>query len=106
MGFWAQSRRIFNSIRAHGQQSVRRLATRNGLSQSSMQRHTQAMACRNRHPESWLWATEEGRGWLLRLVVAALFIFGPKRGGGAETISEFLRRLRLEAHSGGSPSAW
>ena len=105
MGFWAKSLRIFNSIRAHGQQSVRRLATRTGLSKSSVHRHTQAMACRNRHPESWWWETEEGHGWLIRLVVAALFIFGLKRGVGAETISEFLSRLRLETPIGCSPSA-
>ena len=82
MGFWTKSLRIFNSIRAHGQQSVRRLAARTGLSKSSVHRHTQAMACRNRHPESWLWETEEGHGWLSRLVVAALFIFGQARCGG------------------------
>jgi hypothetical protein len=52
-----------------------------------------------------LWETAEGHGWLIRLVVAALFIFGLKRGVGAETISEFLSRLRLEAHIGCSPSA-
>jgi hypothetical protein len=38
-------------------------------------------------------------------VVATLFIFGLKRGVGAETISEFFGRLRLEAHVGCSPSA-
>lgn len=57
------------------------------------------------HPESWLWETEEGRGWLIRLVVAALFMFGLKRGVGAETISAFFGRLRLEAHVSCSPSA-
>jgi len=105
MGFWAKSLRIFNAIRANGPQSVRRLATRTGLSKSSVHRHTQAMERRDRHPESWLWETEEGRSWLIRLVVAALFIFGLKRGVGAETISEFFGRLRLEAHIGCSPSA-
>jgi hypothetical protein len=60
---------------------------------------------RDRHPESWWWDTEAGRAWLLRLVVATLFIFGLKRGVGAETISEFFVRLRLEAHLGCSPSA-
>ena len=62
MGFWAKSLRMFNSIRLHGQQSVRRLAIRTGLSKSSVHRDTQAMACRNRHPESSLWETAEGRG--------------------------------------------
>ena len=105
MGFWAKSLRIFNAIRANGRQSVRRLALRTGLSKSSVHRHTQAMERRARHPESWLWETEAGHCWLLRLVVAALFTFGLKRGVGAETISEFFGRLRLEAHLGCSPSA-
>jgi hypothetical protein len=105
MGFWDKSLRIFNAIRENGTQSIRRLAERTGLSKSSVHRHTQAMAHRNRYPESWLWETEAGRSWLLRLVVATLFIFGLKRGVGAETLSEFFGRLRLEAHVGGSPSA-
>ena len=105
MGFWAKSLRIFNSIRENGKQSIRQLAERTGLCKSSVHRHTQAMARRDRHPESWLWETEEGRGWLLRLVVATLFIFGLKRGVGAETISVFFGRLGLEAHVGCSPSA-
>jgi Family of unknown function (DUF6399) len=52
-----------------------------------------------------LWETPEGRNWLIRLVVAVLFIFGLKRGVGAETMSEFFARLHLETHIGCSPSA-
>ena len=59
---------------------------------------------RDRYPESGWWETEAGHAWLLRLVVATRFIFGLKRGVGAETISEFFGRLRLEAHLGCSPS--
>ena len=88
MGFWDKSLRICNAIREHGTQSIRHLAECTGLSKSSVQRQTQAMARRDRHPESWLWETEEGRGWLLRLVIATLFIFGLKRGVGADSISE------------------
>src|SRR4029450_8036755 len=105
MRLWAKSLRIFNAFCDNAKQSVRRLATQTELTKSSVHRHIQAMACRNRHPESWLWETEEGRGWLIRLVVAALFIFGLKRGVGAETMSEFFGRLRLAAHIGCSPSA-
>jgi DNA-binding transcriptional ArsR family regulator len=105
MGFWAKSLRIINSIRAHGQQSMRHLSEYTGLSKSSVHRHLQAMDRRDCYPESGLWETEEGRAWLLRLVVATLFTFGLKRGVGAETISEFFGRLRLEAHIGCSPSA-
>jgi hypothetical protein len=105
MGLWAKSVVIFNSIREHGKQSIRSLADRTGLSKSSVHRHLQAMGHRDRYPESSFWETEAGRAWLIRLVVATLLVFGLKRGVGAETLSEFFGRLRLEAHVGCSPSA-
>ncbi len=105
MPLWAKSVRIFNSIREHGKSSIRRLAERTGFSKSSVHRHLQAIDRRDRYPESKLWETPEGRTWLIRLVVATLFIFGLKRGVGADTISEFFGRLHLEAHVGCSPSA-
>jgi tetratricopeptide (TPR) repeat protein len=105
MGLWSKSVLIFNAIREHGQQSVRRLAERTGLSKSSVHRHLQAIHRRDCYPESSLWETEVGRTWLIRLVVATLFVFGLKRGVGAETLSEFFGRLHLEAHAGCSPNA-
>ena len=105
MRLWAKSVVIFNSICEHGKQSIRSLADRTGLSKSSVHRHLQAMDRRDRSPESSLWETPAGRAWLVRLVVATLFVFGLKRGVGAETLSEFFGRLRLEAHVGCSPSA-
>ena len=105
MGLWAKSVLIFNAIREHGKQSVRRLSERTGLSKSSVHRHLQAVNRRDRYPESSFWETEAGRTWLIRLVVATLFVFGLKRGVGAETISEFFGRLHLEVHVGCSPSA-
>ena len=104
MGLWAKSVVIFNSIREHGTQSIRSLANRTGLSKSSVHRHLQAIDRRDRYPESSLWETPAGRTWLIRLVVATLFVFGLKRGVGAETLSEFFGRLRLEGHVGCSPS--
>lgn len=105
MGLWAKSVLIFNAIREQGQQSVRRLAERTGLSKSSVHRHLQAINRRDRYPEAAFWETEAGRNWLIRLVVATLFVFGLKRGVGADTLSEFFGRLHLEAHVGCSPSA-
>src|SRR5207245_10258368 len=89
----------------NGKQSVRRIAQKTGFSKSSVHRLQQAREHRDTHPESWWWETEEGRCWLIRLVVATLYTFGLKRGVGAETISEFFGRLRLETHVGCSPSA-
>ena len=78
MGLWAKSVVIFNAIHEHGKQSVRRLAERTGLSKSSVHRRLQTMGRRDRYPESSLWETEAGRTWLIRLVVATLFVFGLK----------------------------
>jgi hypothetical protein len=105
MGFWAKSLLIFNSFCDNAKQSIRQVAHQTGLSKSSVHRLKQAIDRRACHPESWFWETEEGRSWLIRLVVAVLYIFGLKRGVGAETISEFFARLRLETHVGCSPSA-
>src|SRR5918997_452058 len=105
MGLWAKSVVIFNSIREHGQPSIRRLAERTGLSNRSVHRHLQARDRRDCYPESSFWETPAGRAWLIRLVVATLFVFGLKRGVGAETLSEFFSRLRLDGYIGCSPSA-
>jgi hypothetical protein len=105
MGFWAKSLLIFNAFCDNAKQSIRQIAQRTGLSKSSVHRLQQAMERRGRHPESWLWETEEGRRWLSRLVVATLYTFGLKRGVGVETLSEFFARLRLETQVGCSPGA-
>jgi hypothetical protein len=60
-GLWAKSVGIFNALREHGTQSIRRLADRTGLSKSSVHRHLQAIGRRDRYLESSLWETEAGR---------------------------------------------
>ena len=105
MGLWAKSVVLFNAIREYGQHSLRSLAERTGLSKSSVHRHLQAIERRDRYPESSLWETEAGRAWLIRLIVATLFVFGLKRGVGVGTLSALFSRLRLEGQVGCSPSA-
>ncbi len=104
MGFWAKSVVIYTCIRQHGKLSIRRLARHTGFSKSSVHRLEQARKRRDHHPESWFWETQEGRSWLIRLVVATLYHFGLKRGVGAETLREFFGRLRLETQLGCSPN--
>jgi hypothetical protein len=58
------------------------------------------MARRNQHPESCLWESSEGAGWLKLLVVATIFVCCFKRGVGCESLGEFFRLLRLEQHVG------
>jgi hypothetical protein len=95
MGLWAKSVAIFNTRREHGKQSVRSLANRTGLSKRSVHRPFQAIHRRESAPRGRRGRkTPAGRAWLLRLVVVTLCACGRKRGGGAETLSEFFR-LRL-----------
>jgi uncharacterized protein DUF6399/winged helix-turn-helix DNA-binding protein len=105
MRFWTKSLLIFNALCDNAKQSIRQLARQTGISKSSVHRLKQAIERRDRHPESWLWETEDGRRWLTRLVVAALYTFGLKRGVGLATLSEFFTHLRLETQMGCSPSA-
>ena len=105
MRFWAKSLQIFNCFCDNATQSIRHVAHQTGFSKSSVHRLQQAMERRGRHPESWLWETEEGRCWLTRLVVATLYTFGLKRGVGVDTISEFFARLHLDTQVGCSPGA-
>jgi hypothetical protein len=105
VGFWTKSLRIFNALCDNATQSIRQLARQTGLSKSSVHRLKQAIVRRDHYPESWLWETEDGRRWLTRLVVAALYTFSLKRGVGLETISEFFTHLHLETQVGCSPSA-
>src|SRR5262245_12493744 len=105
MGFWTKSVLIFKSLCEHATQSRRQRARQTGLSKSRVHRLTQAIARRDRSPESWLWDTEDGRRWLTRLLAATLYPCGLKRGGGLETSSELCTPLRLATQVGCSPSA-
>jgi hypothetical protein len=105
MGFWTKSVRIFKSLCENAKQSIRQLARETGIPKSSVHRLKQAIAGRDRSPESWLWETEDGRQWLTRLLTATLYTFGLKRGVGLETLSEFFTHLRLTTQVGCSPSA-
>ena len=60
MGFWTKSVLIFKSLCENANQSIRQLACQTGMSKSSVHRLTQAIARRDRSPESWLWETEDG----------------------------------------------
>jgi len=105
MGFWTKSCLIFKRLCDNAKQRMRQLARQTGVPKSSVHRLQQAIARRDRYPESWLWETEDGRHWLTRLLVATLSPFGLKRGVGLETISEFFTPRRLATQVGCSPSA-
>ena len=105
MGLWTKSVRIFQSLCANANQSIRQRARQTGLSKSRVHRLTPAIARRDRSPASWLWVTEDGRRWLTRLLAATRYPFGLTRGVGLETSSEFCTHLRLATQVGCLPAA-
>lgn len=88
-----------------GHRPLRSIAAETHIAKSSVHRHQQALRQSRQFPESELWETASGEQWLKRLVVAAIYVFGIKRGVGAESLSEFFHQLRLENHIGVSVSS-
>ena len=87
----------------HG--TIRDAAQAVGISKSAAHRQKQAIVCRNQHPESWLWETDEGYRWLIRFVCATIYMFGIRGGMGVRALSEFFHLVRVETHPGVSPSS-
>jgi hypothetical protein len=63
------------------------------------------LATRGQWPEAAFWEQEVGHHWLRLLVFAVIFVFGIKGGVGAERLSEFFHRVRLDRQVGSSPIA-
>lgn len=97
--------KVFARIAKYGKQSLRKIAQATGLSKGSVGRSIEALSKRDEYPESHLWETEEGQEWLRRMVIAMLYEFGMKGNQGAERMSEFLKRIRVDRHVGVSPTA-
>jgi len=97
--------KIFATIKETGQQSIRKIAKIAGLSKDKVQRGLNAILKRNIHPESEFWFTVAGQKWLHILVCGVLLEFGIKGNQGADRISNFFKRVRLDKHIGVSPTS-
>ena len=86
-------------------ETIRAIAAATGISKSSVHRHQQALKKGHPYPEAELWHTDIGEQWLKRLVVATIYVFGLKRGVGAESLGEFFDKLGLEPYIGVSVSS-
>ncbi len=100
-----RDRKVWDDIRAFGERSLRQVAQSIGLSKDRVWRSKRALANRNGYAESDLWETEEGQAWLCLLVTAVLFEFGLKCNLGADRLSEFFKRIRLDKQVGVSATA-
>jgi len=97
--------KIVATIKETGQQSIRKIAKIAGLSKDKVQRGLNALLKRNIHPESEFWFTVAGQKWLHVLVCGVLLEFGIKGNQGADRISNFFKRVRLDKHIGVSPTS-
>ena len=99
MGLWAKSVVIFNAIvtmasRASGAWRIEPAFPKAAYIAVSRQSIVE-IATRSRR-----FGSRGRRTWLIRLVVATLFVFGLKQGVGAETLSEFFGHLSLRGACG------
>jgi len=80
---------LTDHIKEHGKKSCRKLAEIFHTSKSSIDRQQQKVKARAHIPGASFLESEEGQQWLLRLIVATIFVFGIMAGIGAERISLF-----------------
>ena len=97
--------KVVKYIAEFGKQSLREIAEATGLSKDAVSRSLKSQKKRDKYPESHLWETNEGQDWLNMMFCAAIYEFGLKGGNGAERISAFFNRIRVNTHIGVSPTA-
>jgi hypothetical protein len=88
-----------------GHQSVRKLAKIYGLGKDQVQRALNALKRKRVYSEAELWESPLAQEWLRRLLVAVIVTFMLEGGVGAERVSVFLRRARLDREIAASPTA-
>ena len=97
--------KVVKHIKDFGKQSLRKIAEATGLSKDAVSRSLKSQEKRDKYPESHLWETKEGQDWLDMMFCATIYEFGLKGGNGAERISAFFNRIRVNTHIGVSPTA-
>ncbi len=105
MSFRNKIIKLCATIKSHGKQSLAKLARQTNYSKSSTHRQIKVINKRSSNVCSAFFETEEGFGWLVRLVVAVLFIFGIKCNIGAETIASFFSLIKINHYAGLSASS-
>lgn len=101
----ARDRSVVAVIKEAGGLSLRKLGELCGLSKDRVYRALKARQRRQVHKESVLWESELAQQWLHRMLFALIVTFVLEGGIGAERISMFLHRVRLEKEIGSSPTA-
>ena len=92
-------------IAQFGKSTCRSIGDKLGLSKSSVNRSQQKINKRSNIVGATFFETEEGQEWLIKLVVATIFIFGIIAGVGSERIAVFFSLLSITTFVGLSSSS-
>ncbi len=96
-------RTIITYIKDKGKSSVRAISRALEIPKSTVQNHLKWLKKRRKHPESSLWDTTEGEAWLRLFVFSTLYHFGLTGNTGADRLSLFFKKLRIETVTSHNP---
>ena len=96
---------VLAALKGAGCQSLRKLGKLCGLSKDQVRRGLNALKRKRVYAEAELWESPSAQQWLRRLLVAVIVTFVLEGGAGAERVSTFLRRARLDKEIASSPTA-
>ena len=100
MDFAKKIIKTIESIKKIGKQSIAKLSHQTNNSKSSLHRQIKIINSRSSHVCSEFFQTANGNDWMIRLVLATLFIFGIKFNIGADTLALFFLLLGIEIYVG------
>jgi len=100
-----RDRSVLAAIKKGGKQPLRKLAEACGFGKDKVLRALSAIRHKREYTEAELWESELAQQWLHRMFFALLLTFVLEGGVGAERVSTFLHRVRLEKEIGSSPTA-
>ena len=78
--------------------TIREISSETNIPKSTVQYHKQMAIKRIENTGTLFWETGQGNEFLLRLMIAAIYVFCIKAGTGAGRLKEFLKLLELKSY--------
>lgn len=88
------------SIFVHKEKTVRGISKETGIPKSTVHYHKNRISKRINSSGTDFWETDEGRLFIVRLVIGTIYMFALKSGNGAGRLHEFFKLLKLEHYTG------
>jgi transcriptional antiterminator len=89
-----------SSIFVLKEKTVRVISEKTGIPKSTVHYHKQKISERINSSRTDFWETDEGRHFIVRLVIGTIYMFALKSGNGAGRLHEFFKLLKLEHYTG------